>query len=106
VVKLLLSHGVTDERPPGGTKTTALHWAARNGRTAVAILLLDEAGSDANAKDFTGRTPLDLAEEAAKVPGAPSSATTTLEVLKAAAAKPVKPAKLVMSPAPPTVPAP
>jgi hypothetical protein len=100
VVKLLLSRGVNDERPPGGTKTSALHWAARNGRTSVAALLLDEAGSDANAKDFTGRTPIDLAEEAAKAPGAPSSAAATLDLLKAAAGKPVKPAKVVTPPPP------
>ena len=56
VAKLLLEYGATDQRPPGGggggggaADPLALHWAARYGRSAVAGLLLDEAGSDVRA---------------------------------------------------------
>ncbi|PNH03306.1 Ankyrin-3 [Tetrabaena socialis] len=45
---------------------TALHWASAGGHTDVAAVLL-RGGADVQAKDYDGRTPVDLATEEGKV---------------------------------------
>ncbi|KAI1125137.1 ankyrin [Nemania abortiva] len=61
VVETLRTHpGCVDARDPRGR--TALHEAARCGRTAIAKVLL-ECGADINARSFMGYTPLTFAAE-------------------------------------------
>jgi ankyrin repeat protein len=62
LVKLLIDRGADVNRHDGLEKETALHYAAKYGNAELAKLLL-EAKADPTAKDFRGKTPLDLAKE-------------------------------------------
>jgi palmitoyltransferase len=62
LVKLLLDRGADVNRPGGLLKETPLHFAAKYGDVELAKLLLT-AKADPSAKEFHGKTPLDLARE-------------------------------------------
>lgn len=51
-----------DVKARSDLERTALHYAAREGKTSVVALLL-KAGLDVEAKDLGGQTPRDFAKE-------------------------------------------
>ena len=61
-MKLLIDRGADVNRHDGLEKETPLHYAAKYGNVELAKLLL-EAKADPRAKEFHGKTPLDLAKE-------------------------------------------
>jgi ankyrin repeat protein len=62
LVKLLIDRGADVNRHDGLGKETSLHYAAKHGNVELVKLLL-EAKADPTAKEFHGKTPLDLAKE-------------------------------------------
>ena len=62
LVKLLIDRGADVNRHDGLVKETPLHYAAKYGNVELAKLLM-EAKANPKAKDFHGKTPLDLAKE-------------------------------------------
>ena len=62
LVKLLIDHGADVNRHDGLEKETPLHYAAKYGNVELAKLLL-KAKADPTAKEFHGKTPLELAKE-------------------------------------------
>lgn len=49
-------------------KMTPLHWAAREGHTYLAKILLQKFRANTGAKDMYGRTPLHLAVAKKQIP--------------------------------------
>jgi ankyrin repeat protein len=62
LAKLLIDRGADVNRHDGLEKETPLHYAAKYGNVELAKLLL-KAKADPMAKEFRGKTPLDLARE-------------------------------------------
>ena len=62
LVKLLIDRGADVNQHDGLEKETPLHYAAKYGNVELAKLLL-KAKADPKAKEFHGKTPLDLAKE-------------------------------------------
>ena len=60
IAELLVAHGADVNAGAGGN--TALHGAARFGQAGLAAWLLDH-GADAEATDYEGKTPLQVATE-------------------------------------------
>ena len=60
VVRLLLAAGAIVDCRHSSSGTTPLHTAARHGRRDCSLLLLD-CGANPDLKDWTGKTPLQVA---------------------------------------------
>jgi hypothetical protein len=86
-MKVLIRHGA-NVRAADSDGLTALHWAARWLNPDQVRWLLD-AGADANVRDSSGRTPLDLARIGRPMSGQPEGIQQTVIdlLLKAGAAK-------------------
>lgn len=63
--RTLIQNNIGDIDAVNSVGDTALHIAARNGKTTMALLLL-EAGANAHLTNYAGETPLKMAAECAR----------------------------------------
>ena len=66
VIKRLVDEGADVNRQDDGWENTPLHWAARHNYTEALRLLLDN-GADINLKNYSNKTPLDVADKGSEV---------------------------------------
>lgn len=62
--RTLIQNNISDIDAVNSAGDTALHIASRNGKTTMALLLL-EAGANAQLTNYAGETPLKMAAECA-----------------------------------------